>query len=566
MAKSIIRVAVAQFETGKDRDRVLGDILRFIDEAAAGGAQLVHFQECCNYPTSFIDRAEAWETSIAIPGPMVNSISAKAEEHGLYVGFNASVRDEFPKAYMVNHLIGPDGLYIGSNKKQVLMWLERDFYAPSDEENLVFDTDIGRIGLLSCMDGLIPETSRTLAVQGADIVLNSLCSNALDEARLHIPARAAENGYYMIAANRIGDMVQGQDLQDLMDAAGMTREFVAGAGESQVSGPNGKLVARGSLDKAEIIFADIDLELAAQQRADRLSRRRPDCYGLLTMPNAELGTLYRERPEAGVVSITTIVPAANGFDAILTECQEMLGQVSGGLAVLPELFAWTAKDMTAGAELRGQVDSAVQMLQTAAAERNLYIVAGVPEMIGNALTNRAMLFGPDGLIGQYRQIHRDPALGWTLLGDELPVFDLPFGRLAMLLGADLLFPEAARVLARKGADIIACPATWREDWHYDLMLPERSAESHMTIVGVGRGDSPIARPAQIVTTPTAYRFPETKEVNTPDRFGPVAVTGTFCVQIDLSPNRDKRLMGSTDLIADSQPRLYARLTAPVGAA
>ncbi len=107
----------------------------------------------------------------------------------------------------------------------------------------VNDHELGRIGLLSCMDGLIPETARVLAVKGADIILNSLCSNGLDEAHTHIPARAAENGVYVIAANRIGDMVQGADLQRLIDAAGMDREKVKGAGESQLKDlPQGMFV------------------------------------------------------------------------------------------------------------------------------------------------------------------------------------------------------------------------------------------------------------------------------------------------------------------------------------
>ncbi len=555
----IVRVAVAQFETGKDTDRVLSDMLRYIDEAADGGARLVHFQENCNYPTSYESREEAWEHSITVPGPMVDAISAKARERGVYVGFNASVRAEFPDAYMVNHLIGPNGEYIGSNKKQVLMWIERDFFIPSDEENAVFDTDIGRIGLLSCMDGLVPETSRTLACQGADIVLNSLCSNALDEARLHIPARAAENGFYMIASNRVGDMVKGQDLEDLMAAAGMTREFVSGAGESQVAGPDGITLVRASLDKSEIVFADVDLDRSASQRADRIGRRRPDCYTLLTAPNETLADLHAGRPDAGSVAISTIVPAPADFATMLADAITLIRQAPAGLAVLPELFAWKVGDIAAGDNLAQQVESAIEEISKVAAEKDTAVVAGIPALTEQGPVNRAILFDRGGVVGEYRQIHRDPALGWTSLGDDLPVFEMPFGRLGLLLGEDLLFPEATRVLARKGVDVIACPATWQTAWHHELMLPARAAESHVTIIGVGRTDSPVPAAPAIAATPGEYRFPQTKEVNNPDRYGPATTTGVYTVEIDLAPNRDKRLMGSTDLIADTVPALYGRL-------
>src|SRR5690554_6879975 len=111
----MIRVATAQFETGKDKDRVLSEILQLIDEAAAGGAALVLFQECCNYPTSYDSREHAWEEAITVPGQMVDAIAERAKSHRIYVSFNAAVRAEFPNAYMVNHLIGSDGQYIGSN-------------------------------------------------------------------------------------------------------------------------------------------------------------------------------------------------------------------------------------------------------------------------------------------------------------------------------------------------------------------------------------------------------------------------------------------------------------------
>lgn len=548
----MLRVATAQFETGKDTDRVLADILRLADEAAAGGARLVHFQECCNYPTSYTDREHAWREAVTLEGPLVSAIRAKAREHGLFIGFNAAVRGPFPKAWMVNHLIGPDGEYIGSNKKQVLMWIERDAFFPSDEDGRVYDTEIGRIGMISCMDGLVPETSRTMACLGADIVLNSLCSNGVDEANLHIPARAAENGYFMISANRVGDMVKGQDLQDLIDAAGMTRDFVKGAGESQVVGPDGAALVRATHDDIGLVFADIDL--SKLEREDRMARRRPELYALMGADNAALAVLAEGRAPAGKVALTTIVPGGATFDERLAQAREMIASAPAGLAVLPEFFAWDRGDDT-------RLDEATAALVEAAAEARTYLVAGLPGREHGKRVNRAVLFGPEGVIGEYRQIHADPGSNDMALGDDLPVFDLPFGRLGLLLGEDLLFPEAARVLARKGADLIACPATWREDWHHELMLTARSAENHVTIVSASRADSLCAKPGTICTTPPEYRFPQTKEVNAPDRHMVPSLTGAFTVEVDLAPNRDKRLMGATDLIMDTRPELYGAILA-----
>ncbi|MBB5685340.1 carbon-nitrogen hydrolase family protein [Sphingobium boeckii] len=560
----MIRVATAQMETGKDTDRVLRQILELIDEAAQGGADLVHFQENLNYPTSYDNREHAWNEAITIPGPMVNAISERAAAHGIHVSFNAAVRGEFPNAYMVNHLIGPKGEYIGSNAKQILMWIERLAFVPADAPNAVYDTALGRIGLLSCMDGLIPETARTLALQGADIILNSLCSNGLDEAHLHIPARAAENGVFMIAANRIGDMVKGADLERLIRESGMTREKVMGAGESQIVGPQGEVLARAGRDTYGLTFADIDL--ASVVRDTRLAGRRPECYALLTQPNETLTALTAGRADAGTVTVTTVSPAGADFETRLASAIAELGTVPAGFAVLPELFAWDIATLVAGSALQAQIQQAIAAIESLAAERATYIAAGIPEIVEGRLVNRVVLIGPDGAIGQYRQVHADPALGWGLSGDDFPIFDLPFGRVGLLLGSELIYPEAARMLARKGVDLVACPATWRDEWQVALMLAERSAENHMTIAAANRADSPFDAPSAILTTPPVYRFPDTMEVNNPDRFDAAGRGATLSAEIDLAPNRDKRLMGSTDLILDSQPQLYGRLVEAKAAA
>lgn len=552
-----IRVATAQFRTGKDTDRVLRGMLTLIDEAAANDARLVHFQECCNYPTSYDDREHAWNAAITIPGPMFDALAAKAREHRIYVSFNAAVRGPFPKAWMTNHLVGPDGQRIGGNSKQILMWIEREAFSPAEREGEVYDTELGRIGLLSCMDGLIPETARVLAVKGADIILNSLCSNGLDEAHTHIPARAAENGVFVIAANRIGDMVQGADLQRLIDAAGMDREKVKGAGESQIVGPEGEVLARATRDGFGLVYADIDLGRVA--RPQRLAHRRPECYGLLTVPNESLAALWKGRPEAGTVTITALAPTtAGGFAATLAATREALRTAPRGLVVLPELFAWNLP-LPASARLATEVADATSMLEAAARERGDWIAAGLPGVGPRGVGNRALLFGPSGRVGEYGQVHVDPALGFAPGGDDFPVFDLPFGRVGLLLGGDLFHPEAARVLARTGVDLIACPSTWRAAWQTRLMLVERAAENHVAIAAAARADSPLAAGSIVASTPNRYVFGDTGEVNIPEQWHATGPGATLSVEVDLRGNRDKRLMGATNVILDNRPELYGVL-------
>ena len=416
-----IRVAAAQFRTGKDTQRVLDGMLALIDAAAADDAQLVHFQETCNYPTSYDDREHAWREAISIPGAMLDAISARAKANKIHVSFNASVRGPHPNAWMVNHLIGPDGVRIGGNAKQVLMWIEKQAFMPAEQEGEVFDTALGRIGLLSCMDGLVPETARVLACKGADIILNSLCSNGLDEAHTHVPARAAENGVFMLSANRIGDMVDGADLERLIRGTGMSREMVRGAGESQVIGPDGEVLARAGRDQFGLVFADI--ELAQVQRRQRLAGRRPECYDLLRQPNESLAALWQNRPAAGRVALSalTTAPAAS-IDSMLAQVREQIRALPAGLIVLPEYCAWTADQLrAAGGAPAGEIAAVTQALTDLAREGSSFIVAGIPDAAATP-ANRAVLFGPDGVLGEYRQIDGDPLLRLAAARPRIPGF------------------------------------------------------------------------------------------------------------------------------------------------
>ena len=103
-----------------------------------------------------------------------------------------------------------------------------------------------------------------------------------------------------------------------------------------------------------------------------------------------------------------------------------------------------------------------ERLREIAVSAETYLVAGLIERDGGSgrLYNSAVLVGPHGVLGTYRKLHltaEDRA--WATPGDlGLPTFDIPPGRVGMLLGYDALFPEAARSLALDGADIIACPS------------------------------------------------------------------------------------------------------------
>jgi len=95
-----------------------------------------------------------------------------------------------------------------------------------------------------------------------------------------------------------------------------------------------------------------------------------------------------------------------------------------------------------------------------AKKHDLYIVAGLMEREGHLIYNTAVLIGPDGsLVGKYRKVclPREEIEGGVAPGHDYPVFQTRFGKVAMMICWDVHFPEVARRLSNRGAEIIALP-------------------------------------------------------------------------------------------------------------
>ncbi len=99
---------------------------------------------------------------------------------------------------------------------------------------------------------------------------------------------------------------------------------------------------------------------------------------------------------------------------------------------------------------------------SAARRHNCHIVAGIAERAGQKLFNSAVLLGPEGHIGTFRKMHLWAAENLYFEPGDLgfPVFATPVGRIAMLICYDGWFPEAYRLCALQGADIVCVPTNW----------------------------------------------------------------------------------------------------------
>lgn len=116
-----------------------------------------------------------------------------------------------------------------------------------------------------------------------------------------------------------------------------------------------------------------------------------------------------------------------------------------------------------------------------AKQHDLYIVVGLYERAEHLVYNVAVLVGPDGkIVGKYRKVAlpRDEFADGVAPGSDYPVFDTRFGKVGMMVCYDGFFPEVARQLSNRGAEVIAWPV-----WGCNPLLAEaRACENHVYVV------------------------------------------------------------------------------------
>jgi predicted amidohydrolase len=163
-----------------------------IEDAARQKADLVVLGETLTYAgvgSTYADCAES------IPGPSTDYFGGLAKKHGLYVVAGLIERDRH-QLFNVAVLIGPDGKVAGKYRKVCLPDGEYDKGMSPGSDYPVFDTRLGRIGMMICYDGFFPEVARELSNRGAEIIAWPVWGCNPEQAR----ARACENQVYLVSS------------------------------------------------------------------------------------------------------------------------------------------------------------------------------------------------------------------------------------------------------------------------------------------------------------------------------------------------------------------------------
>ncbi|MBB5210146.1 nitrilase-related carbon-nitrogen hydrolase [Microbulbifer hydrolyticus] len=495
MSNRTIRVAAAQFHVGTDVDTNLATVLRMLDEAAAVSPDLIVLPEFCNHLSWYDSREHCAAVSVTLDGPFLSAVVEKVRALAVHVVINCTVNRENDTITGSSLLYSPEGELLADNTKQIYIGHENDFLEPAHEPGPVVETPLGRLGLYACMDGVINEPPRTLALRGAQILCNSLNSFASDEGSLHVPVRAPENRVFIVAANKVGPLVPEPILVPVSEATGIPLKFLNGAGESQIVAPDGSVLACASADREEVIFADIEPCAADRKRrpdgTDVIASRRPALYRAISEDPA--GQAYPAWKGAEELAASVIDPLTGGRDG-LREAVSLAVEAFGGgaklVAVPPLLDAETiAADLPAALDFAGEVVETLR--QCCGAEG--FIATALP-MRGDDAAPRycALLIGVDGVRLCQGQVHRSERFAWSEPVDELQTLELPFGRVAVVTSDDSIYPETFRLLAMAGVDTAVVPLEPLEAWELRTGLLERSAENRINLLAAAIG-SPLGQ-------------------------------------------------------------------------
>ncbi len=289
---SVITIAAVNMNVVHDKSSNLRKIEALMEESVAKGSSLIVFPEQalqgCIWSLSHELTPEEWlshrEAAEPIPGPSTDWFTERAARHNAVVIFGMTERQVVrgrETLYNACPVVGPQGL-IGVFRKVHLVADEVHLFWPGDSWP-VFDTPVGKLGVLICYDSEFPEAARSLVLGGAQILVMptawAMTGDGGPDDRggelydLLTRVRAQENQAWLVAANQVG----------LCDVGEM-RLY----GHSRIVAPTGWVVAEVAFEEGPAI-ATIDVMSGLRDGMlqtlppglDYLKDRRPDTYGRL---------------------------------------------------------------------------------------------------------------------------------------------------------------------------------------------------------------------------------------------------------------------------------------------
>jgi N-carbamoylputrescine amidase len=289
------KVGLVQMSMGPDPEANLESAISHIHEAAHRGANIVCLPElfraqyfCQREDLRLFDLAEP------IPGPSTTRLGQVAREARVSIVASLFERRAPGLYHNTAVTLNPDGAIASVYRKMHIpddpLYYEKYYFTPGDLGFQAIDTPVGRVGTLVCWDQWYPEGARLTALQGAEVLFyptaigwhpaekEEFGAAQYDAWQTIQRAHAIANGVYVAGVNRVGHE-QGDVLGNRADGPGL--EFWGG---SFLADPFGRIIAKASHEKEELIIGEIDLALLEDTRRNWpfLRDRRIDAYAPIT--------------------------------------------------------------------------------------------------------------------------------------------------------------------------------------------------------------------------------------------------------------------------------------------
>ncbi len=264
-----MKLALCQMAMSDNENENLARQLAVLRQAALHGADLIVYPELQLH--RFFPQYTGRDVSgklLTTGDPIIRQFQDACRENHIMAAPNFYLR-ELSGCFDATLLIGSDGVLLGRQKMvhiaQAAQFYEQDYYTPSDDGFLVFDTPHGKIGVVACFDRHYPESIRTEALMGADLILIPTANTECEPMEMfdwEIKVQAFQNSVAVAMCNRIG----------------REGEMVF-SGRSLVTDANGDTIAQAGSGE-ELLYAEVDMATSARIRAARpyTGLRRTELY------------------------------------------------------------------------------------------------------------------------------------------------------------------------------------------------------------------------------------------------------------------------------------------------
>jgi N-carbamoylputrescine amidase len=292
-----VTVAAVQMACGWDAHANIASAERLVREAARRGAQIILLPELFETPYFCIEQ-DVRHLNLArslAENEAVRHFSSLARELSVVLPISFFERAG-PAFFNSIAILDADGSTLGIYRKSHIPngpgYQEKNYFSPGDTGFRVWRTRFGRIGVGICWDQWFPESARSMALLGAELMFfptaigteppPALAVNSRDHWQRTQQGHAAANLTPLVAANRYGLE------RSLQDPEGL---FIRFYGSSFIADATGAKVAQAPEDSEAVLTATFDLEQIAQLRNNWFvfRDRRPDLYAVLTSLDGSSG-------------------------------------------------------------------------------------------------------------------------------------------------------------------------------------------------------------------------------------------------------------------------------------